>query len=146
MGLTFKEKNLLPGSKFLPLRFNPLQREVTETGELLPPKVYSFTVNTNFVWRFSRNLNFSGFPDKVSHILQFITEVHSFYRQQRSLMKPVLVHCRWVGHKRCFNFISIYAKRFLKYTVAQLYSQILVLYSQTCHKQAPAGKDIILIA
>ena len=37
---------------------------------------------------------FSGFPDKVSHILQFITEVHSFYRQQRSLMKPIVLHCR----------------------------------------------------
>ncbi|KAK7498289.1 hypothetical protein BaRGS_00010549 [Batillaria attramentaria] len=35
----------------------------------------------------------SGFPDDVQHVLRFISEVHSFYQQQRSLLKPVIVHC-----------------------------------------------------
>ena len=39
---------------------------------------------------------YSGFPEKVLSILQFINEVHTFYRQQRSLLKPVMVHCRSV--------------------------------------------------
>ncbi|XP_053386604.1 tyrosine-protein phosphatase non-receptor type 23-like [Mercenaria mercenaria] len=49
----------------------------------------------------------SGFPEKVSHVLQFITEVHSFYRQQRSLMKPIVVHCG-NGVGRTGMFILIY--------------------------------------
>ncbi|KAL5005900.1 hypothetical protein ScPMuIL_017058 [Solemya velum] len=49
----------------------------------------------------------SGYPDKISHILQFIMEVHSFYRQQRSLLKPVLVHCS-NGIGRTGAFILIY--------------------------------------
>ncbi|XP_052812230.1 tyrosine-protein phosphatase non-receptor type 23-like isoform X2 [Mya arenaria] len=50
----------------------------------------------------------SGFPDKVSHLLQFITEVHSFYRQQRSLMKPIVIHCsNGVGRTGMFQLIYV---------------------------------------
>ncbi|KAL4217444.1 Tyrosine-protein phosphatase non-receptor type 23 [Mactra antiquata] len=49
----------------------------------------------------------SGFPDKVSHLLQFITEVHSFYRQQRSLLKPIVVNCG-NGVGRTGMFVLIY--------------------------------------
>ena len=37
---------------------------------------------------------YSGQPESPSHLLQFIAEVHTFYIQQRSLIKPVIVHCR----------------------------------------------------
>lgn len=40
-----------------------------------------------------KNWPVSGFPENISFILQFITEVHSFYKQQRSLLKPIIVHC-----------------------------------------------------
>ncbi|GAB1597660.1 tyrosine-protein phosphatase non-receptor type 23-like [Argonauta hians] len=55
-----------------------------------------------------RNWPVSGFPDKIPYLLQFIAEVHSFYRQQRSLTKPVIVHCS-NGVGRTGTFISIYA-------------------------------------
>ncbi|XP_064646276.1 tyrosine-protein phosphatase non-receptor type 23-like [Lineus longissimus] len=35
----------------------------------------------------------SGIPEKAEPLLQFISECHSFYKQQRNLMKPVVVHC-----------------------------------------------------
>lgn len=40
-----------------------------------------------------KNWPVSGFPDEVQHIVRFISEVHSFYQQQRSLLKPIIVHC-----------------------------------------------------
>ena len=36
----------------------------------------------------------SGIPETPAPLLQFMSEVHSFYVQQRSLMKPVVVHCK----------------------------------------------------
>ena len=35
----------------------------------------------------------SVFPDSPGPLLNFITEVHSFFLQQRSLTRPVVVHC-----------------------------------------------------
>ncbi|XP_036357587.1 tyrosine-protein phosphatase non-receptor type 23 isoform X2 [Octopus sinensis] len=55
-----------------------------------------------------RNWPVSGFPEKIPYLLQFIAEVHSFYRQQRSLTKPVIVHCS-NGVGRTGTFISVYA-------------------------------------
>ncbi|XP_071112236.1 tyrosine-protein phosphatase non-receptor type 23-like [Haliotis cracherodii] len=53
-----------------------------------------------------KNWPVSGFPDDVSHIVKFIEEVHSFYRQQRSLMKPVMVHCgNGIGRSGAFLLI-----------------------------------------
>nr|KAG5707535.1 hypothetical protein BaRGS_001083 [Batillaria attramentaria] len=49
----------------------------------------------------------SGFPDDVQHVLRFISEVHSFYQQQRSLLKPVIVHCG-NGIGRTGAFLMIY--------------------------------------
>ncbi|XP_062613644.1 tyrosine-protein phosphatase non-receptor type 23-like [Saccostrea cucullata] len=54
-----------------------------------------------------KNWPVSGFPENVSYILQFITEVHSFYKQQRSLLKPVVVHCS-NGTGRTGVFMLIY--------------------------------------
>ncbi|XP_061164355.1 tyrosine-protein phosphatase non-receptor type 23-like [Saccostrea echinata] len=54
-----------------------------------------------------KNWPISGFPENVSYILQFITEVHSFYKQQRSLLKPVVVHCS-NGTGRTGVFMLIY--------------------------------------
>ncbi|XP_076459349.1 LOW QUALITY PROTEIN: tyrosine-protein phosphatase non-receptor type 23-like [Babylonia areolata] len=49
----------------------------------------------------------SGFPEEVPHIIRFISEVHSFYQQQRSLLKPVIVHCG-NGVGRTGAFLMIY--------------------------------------
>ena len=38
----------------------------------------------------------SGAPDSPNQILSFISEVHTFYIQQRTMIRPVIVHCRWV--------------------------------------------------
>ena len=52
---------------------------------------------------------YSGQPESPSHLLQFIAEVHTFYIQQRSRIKPVIVHCRWVycciAH--CFSLFCV---------------------------------------
>ncbi|KAL8610178.1 hypothetical protein ACOMHN_005952 [Nucella lapillus] len=49
----------------------------------------------------------SGFPEEVQHMVRFISEVHSFYQQQRSLLKPVIVHCG-NGVGRTGAFLTIY--------------------------------------
>ncbi|KAK6165357.1 hypothetical protein SNE40_022299 [Patella caerulea] len=54
-----------------------------------------------------KNWPVSGFPDDVSHIVKFINEAHTFYKQQRSLMKPIIVHCG-NGIGRSGTFILIY--------------------------------------
>ncbi|KAI8775935.1 tyrosine-protein phosphatase non-receptor type 23 isoform X3 [Biomphalaria glabrata] len=55
-----------------------------------------------------KNWPVSGFPDDVSSILSFISEVHSFYLQQRSLTKPIIVHCG-LGIGRTGVFTLVYA-------------------------------------
>ncbi|GFO05598.1 tyrosine-protein phosphatase non-receptor type 23, partial [Plakobranchus ocellatus] len=55
-----------------------------------------------------KNWPVSGFPDEVSSIVNFISEVHSFYLQQRSLTKPIIVHCG-TGIGRTGVFTLVYA-------------------------------------
>ncbi|ELU12724.1 hypothetical protein CAPTEDRAFT_228981 [Capitella teleta] len=49
----------------------------------------------------------SGMPESPAAILQFMAEVHSFYVQQRSLLKPIVVHCS-NGIGRTGAFCAIY--------------------------------------
>ncbi|GFS02541.1 tyrosine-protein phosphatase non-receptor type 23 [Elysia marginata] len=55
-----------------------------------------------------KNWPVSGFPDEVSTIVNFISEVHNFYLQQRSLTKPIIVHCG-TGIGRTGVFTLVYA-------------------------------------
>ncbi|XP_041374588.1 tyrosine-protein phosphatase non-receptor type 23-like isoform X2 [Gigantopelta aegis] len=54
-----------------------------------------------------KNWPVSGFPENPSHMIKFITETHNFYKQQRSLMKPVMVHCG-SGVGRSGAFLLVY--------------------------------------
>ena len=50
---------------------------------------------------------FSVFPDNPAPLLQFVNEVHNFYLQQRSLSRPVVVHCiSGVGKTGVFLILS----------------------------------------
>ncbi|XP_063417338.1 tyrosine-protein phosphatase non-receptor type 23-like [Mytilus trossulus] len=71
-----------------------LQHQQTKTGRTIVHLQY-------------KNWPVSGFPEKVPSVLQFINEVHNFYRQQRSLQKPVMVHCS-NGIGRTGTFLMIY--------------------------------------
>ncbi|CAC5365468.1 PTPN23 [Mytilus coruscus] len=71
-----------------------LQHQQTKTGRTIVHLQY-------------KNWPVSGFPEKVPSVLQFINEVHNFYRQQRSLLKPVMVHCS-NGIGRTGTFLMIY--------------------------------------
>ncbi|XP_005093180.1 tyrosine-protein phosphatase non-receptor type 23 [Aplysia californica] len=54
-----------------------------------------------------KNWPVSGFPEEVSSIVHFISEVHSFYKQQRSLTKPIIAHCG-LGVGRTGVFMLVY--------------------------------------
>ena len=51
----------------------------------------------------------SGVPDKPAQLLQFIADVHAVYQQQRSLIKPVLVHCRSVQTAPCGTGVVVFS-------------------------------------
>ncbi|XP_059145278.1 tyrosine-protein phosphatase non-receptor type 23-like [Physella acuta] len=55
-----------------------------------------------------KNWPVSGFPEDIGSIVHFISEVHSFYLQQRSLTKPIIVHCGF-GTGRTGVFSLVYA-------------------------------------
>ncbi|CAL1535665.1 unnamed protein product [Lymnaea stagnalis] len=55
-----------------------------------------------------KNWPVSGFPDDIGSIAHFISEVHNFYLQQRSLTKPIIVHCGF-GTGRTGVFTLVYA-------------------------------------
>ncbi|RUS87838.1 hypothetical protein EGW08_004371 [Elysia chlorotica] len=55
-----------------------------------------------------KNWPVSGFPEEVSSLVNFISEVHNFYLQQRSLTKPIIVHCG-TGIGRTGVFTLVYA-------------------------------------
>ena len=65
-----------------------------ETGYLRLLELLACSESYCLIWKDFLFL-YSGFPENISYILQFITEVHSFYKQQRSLLKPIVVHCRY---------------------------------------------------
>ncbi|CAH1788589.1 unnamed protein product [Owenia fusiformis] len=49
----------------------------------------------------------SGLPDSPTGLLGFLNEVNNYYKQQRSLLKPIVVHCS-TGSGRCGIFCVVY--------------------------------------
>ncbi|GFY45174.1 tyrosine-protein phosphatase non-receptor type 23 [Trichonephila inaurata madagascariensis] len=49
----------------------------------------------------------SGIPQTPAPLLQFISDVLSYHKQQRNLMRPVAVHCSaGIGRSGCFSLIT----------------------------------------
>lgn len=49
----------------------------------------------------------SGIPQSPAPLLQFISDVLSYHKQQRNLMRPVAVHCSaGIGRSGCFSLIT----------------------------------------
>ncbi|GIY93426.1 tyrosine-protein phosphatase non-receptor type 23 [Caerostris extrusa] len=49
----------------------------------------------------------SGIPQSPAPLLQFVSDVLSYHKQQRNLMRPVAVHCSaGIGRSGCFCLIS----------------------------------------
>ena len=43
----------------------------------------------------------SGIPETPGQLVQFVVAVQNFYTQQRSLTKPIIVHCRYSTFLAC---------------------------------------------
>lgn len=73
----------------------------------------------------------SGLPESPIHLLQFISDIHSYHRQQRSLLRPIIMHCRYVAQ----SFLEI------RYNLVIIYDNT---YKNRCILDAASGFTVVL--